>query len=87
MAKVSVATSTTEILASSTAKTKLIILENMGANNIWCNVGAAAALDTGFLLSPNYGPLVLDCQKFGDLNAAINAIAETGATNVSAQRI
>lgn len=87
MAKVSVATSSTALLAASTAKCDKIIMENLGANNVWVNIGATAVVDTGFVLAPNSGPYIFNVKGEGAMNAAINAIAETGATDVSALRI
>ena len=87
MAKVSIATSSTSALAAASTPSKIVILENLGSNNVWCNIGATAVVDTGFVLKPSVGPYIFHCADFAELNSAINAIAETGATDISAQRI
>ena len=79
MAIVSVLQSSTSLLASN-RRTK-VILSNEGANDVWCIFGAAAVLNEGFKLAAG-AERTLDANKL-DISEALNAIAETGATNVS----
>ena len=85
MAKVAVATSTTALLAAAVG-TEHVILQNMGSNTVWVNIGAAAAADTGIALLASSAPIVLTAKK-KELDRVFNAIAETGSTNVHATRI
>jgi hypothetical protein len=76
---VSVLTSSTVVLAANPSR-KGVILSNAGANNIYVNLGGGTAVNTNVLLPPNSAALVLThlCPT-----NAINAIAATGATNLS----
>jgi len=85
MAKVAVATTTTALLAA-TRGTEHVILQNMGSNTVWVNIGAAAAADTGIALLASGAPIVLRAKK-KELDVVFNALAETGSTNVHATRI
>jgi hypothetical protein len=75
---VSVATSSTSVLSSNTAR-KAMVLSNVGSNNIFINLAGGTAVTTNTLIVPN-GTLVLDRWV---PTTAITGIAVTGATNLS----
>ena len=83
MAIVSVATSNTSLLAAGTRSK--IMLDNRGANTIWCIFDATATVNAGFPLDSG-DKLTLEVHE-SDINGALNAIAETGATNLSVYEI
>jgi len=85
MASVSVATSTTALLAA-TKGTTHVIIQNLGSNQVWVNMNAAAVANTGFCLAVSSAPIILQA-KGKELDVVFNAIAETGATEVSAYRV
>ena len=77
-AAVSVLTTSTSVLAATTAKRLLLILVNDGANTIYCNLaGAAAVLNEGVRLNASGGNLLLDASVG---ITEIFCIAETGTT-------
>lgn len=76
---VSVATSSTSVLAANSAR-RGVILSNVGANNIYVNLAGGTATATNILLASGSTPFILAnlCPT-----GAITAIAATGATNLS----
>ena len=79
-AAVSVLTSSTSVLAATTAKRLLLILVNDGTNTIYCNLaGAAAVLNQGVRLNSGGGSLLLDASVGID---QIFCIAETATTTL-----
>jgi hypothetical protein len=83
MAIVSVLTSSTSLLTAS-ARSK-ILLDNRGANTIWCIFDATAVVNSGFPLDTGE-QMTLEVNE-SDINGTLNAIAETGATNLSVYEI
>lgn len=79
MAIISVLTSSTSLLPTN-RRTK-IILSNEGANDVWCIFGVSASLNEGFKLASGT-ERTLDANKL-DLSRALNAIADTTASDVS----
>jgi len=79
MAIVSVLTSNTSLLTAENRSK--IFLDNRGSNTIWCIFDATAALNTGFPLDTGQS-MVIEVNE-NDINGTLNAIAETGATNLS----
>jgi hypothetical protein len=67
-------------MAANAARTKFII-KNDAANAIWINLGAAAVAAAG---SGNIKIAVGGYYELDAYNGAVNAIAETGAVNITA---
>jgi hypothetical protein len=75
---VSVATSSTPVLAANSSR-KMVVFSNVGSNNIYLNLAGGTAVATNTLLVPN-ATLILD--KYVTLTAR-TGIAATGASNLS----
>lgn len=86
---VNIGTSSTLLLAHGVRKS--VILDNRGANTVWCRFHsgadsgadstAAAVVNEGFALDPG-DKLILETNK-GNIDHPIYAIAETGTSDVS----
>lgn len=79
---VSVATSSTAVLAANASR-KALILSNVGANNIYVNLAGGTAVATNTLIAPN---TTLNLNTYVPAGA-ITAIAATGATNLSVTEV